>query len=85
MRMILRYKNGQRLEAVLLAAEDRNMRVAVESQGDSVELFRAGESWQTDAGEEIEIEALIRVPGYELPQGVAEPPRSMAAGTGIEI
>lgn len=81
MRMILCYESGARAEAVLLAAGDRTMRVAIESQSDSVELLRVGESWQTDAGEAVEIEALIRVPSSDASRFSSEMrPRTMTAG-----
>jgi hypothetical protein len=82
--MILRYESGARVEAVLLAANDQNMRVAIESQSDSVELRRLGDAWQTDGGEAIEIEALIQVPGADMARFRSEMrPRTMTAGSPV--
>jgi hypothetical protein len=61
--MIIRYQNGLRLEAVLLAASSERMRVAIETQCDTIELQRVDAGWQTERGAAIEIEALMAIPG----------------------
>ena len=66
MRMTIRFHNGSRVEAVLLAASRETMRVSFESQRDTNELHRLGECWFTEAGDQIEIEALIPVEGIEV-------------------
>ena len=63
MRMMIRYQSGLRVEAVLLAANRERMRVAIETQCDTVELHRVDECWYTQRGAAIEIEALIAIPG----------------------
>ena len=67
MRMMIRYQNGLRLEAVLLAASSDRMRVAVETQCDTIELQRVDEGWRTERGSAIDIEALMAIPGTDLP------------------
>ena len=67
MRMLIRYQNGLRVEAVLLAANSERMRVAVCSQRDTIELHRVDAGWRTRRGTVIEIEALIAIPGTDLP------------------
>jgi hypothetical protein len=82
MRMTIRYQSGLRVEAVLLAADHKRMRVAIESQRDTVELHQADSSWYTDKGVEIEIEALISIPGTDVSQVCsAVYPRTFTAGT----
>ena len=78
MRMIIRYRNGLRAEAVLLAANSERMRVAIESQRDTVELHRVEENWRSQRGAAIEIEALIPISGTAFPAFCAAvyPPRT---------
>jgi len=66
MEMIIRYRNGHRIEAVLLAANSERMRVAIDSQRDTVELHKVDAGWRTQRGAAIEIEALIAIPGTEF-------------------
>jgi hypothetical protein len=66
MRMMIRYQNGLRLEAVLLAANNERMRVAIQTQCDTLELHRVDAGWRTERGAAIEIEALIAIPGIHL-------------------
>lgn len=66
MRMTIRYQDGRRVEAVLLAATRELMRVAIESQRDTAELHRIDSRWYTDTGAEIDIEALIAIPGTDV-------------------
>jgi hypothetical protein len=53
------------MEAVLLAANSERMRVAIESQRDTVELHKVGAGWRTQRGAAVEIEALIQTPGTD--------------------
>ncbi len=64
--MMIRYQNGFRAEAVLLAANSEWMRVAIDTQRDTVELHRVDECWYTERGVAIEIEALIPISGTDL-------------------
>lgn len=82
MKMIIRYENGDRVEAILLAADSQHMRVAVESQSDTTEFARVGDCWYGDRGEAVEIEALISIPGTDVSRFCAEVrPRTLAAGS----
>ena len=67
MRMLLRYRNGQMVEGILLAANRDRIRVAVEAQGDTLELNRADGCYYAESGETVEIEALLPIPGTEFP------------------
>jgi hypothetical protein len=67
MRMMIRYQNGLRAEAVLLAANSERMRVAIGSHSDTIELNRVDAGWRTQRGAAIEIEALMAIPGTDLP------------------
>ena len=81
MLMTIRFQNGLRVEAVLLAANSQRMRVVVESQRDTVELNRVDACWFTEAGAEIDIEALIPMAGTDVSQFCAAAyPRTNTAG-----
>jgi hypothetical protein len=81
MRMTIRYPSGVRSEAVLLAANRERMRVAIESQRDTVEFHQVDSCWHTEKGIEIEIETLIPIPGTDVSQFCsAVYPRTFAAG-----
>jgi hypothetical protein len=67
MRMLIRYQNGLRVEAVVLAVNSERMRVAIGSHSDTVELHMVDGGWRTQRGAAIEIEALIAIPGTDLP------------------
>jgi hypothetical protein len=68
MRMIIRYQNDVRVEAVLLAADRERMRVAIDSESETVELHSVDACWFTEKGAEIEIEALIPIAGTDVSQ-----------------
>jgi len=68
MRMMIRYKNKLQVEAVLLAADSEQMRVAVASERDAVVLQRVDTYWYTETGAAIEIEALIPIEGTDFSQ-----------------
>jgi hypothetical protein len=81
MRMILRYENGRRVEAMLLAASAQEMRVAIDSRGDASVLVRAGDGWHGENGEAVEIEAMMAIRGDDVAafcEGMR--PRTLAAG-----
>jgi len=81
MRMTIRYQDGARAEAVLLAVNCDRMRVAVDRGRDTIELHKTAPGWCTDNGEEIEIEALIAIPGVDVSRFCAElHPRAIGAG-----
>ena len=65
MLMTIRYENGLRVEAVVLAANRERMRVAIDSEPDIMELHMVDGSWHTEDGAEIEIEALIPLAGTD--------------------
>lgn len=66
MRMTIRYQNGLRMQAVLLAANRDRMRVAIETQCDTIELHRVDAGWRTERGAAVEIDALIAIPGIDV-------------------
>ena len=83
MLMTIRYQKGLRVEAVLLAANRERMRVAVNSQRDTIELHKMDTSWFTEEGSAIEIEALIPMAGTDVAGFcTAVYPRTVAAGSG---
>ena len=67
MRMLIRYQNGLRVEAVVLAVNSERMRVAIGAQSDTVELHMVDGGWRTERGAAIEIEALMAIPGTDVP------------------
>ena len=84
MLMTIRYQNGLRVEAVLLAANRDLMRVAIASQRDVIELHRLDKCWYTEKGAAIEIEALIPIAGTDVSCFCAAVyPRTNAAGHGL--
>jgi hypothetical protein len=81
MLMVIQYQSGLRVEAVLLAANNERMRVAIDSQRDTVELHRVDGSWHTEGGAAREIEALIPISGTDFSHLCsALRPRTNAAG-----
>jgi hypothetical protein len=66
MLMTIRYQSGLRVEAVLLAANSERMRVAIDSQPDTIELHKVDACWYAEEGAEIELEALIPVAGTDV-------------------
>jgi|NGEPerStandDraft_6_1074524.scaffolds.fasta_scaffold49235_1 hypothetical protein len=55
-----------RQQPVVLAANRERMRGAVDSQRDTIELYKVDACWFTEDGAEIEIEALIPVAGTDV-------------------
>ena len=66
MLLTIRYKNGLRIEAILLAANPQRMRVVFHSQRDTIELNKVDAGWFTEKGDEIEIEAIIPIAGTDV-------------------
>jgi hypothetical protein len=84
MLMTIRRQNGLRAEAVVLAASRERMRVAIDSQGDTLELHEVDAHWYTEEGAEIEIEALIPIAGVDVSRFCAAVyPRTIAAGCAV--
>jgi hypothetical protein len=48
------------------------MRIAVESERDTTELHRVGNSWHTEEEEAIEIESILQLPGIDASAICAE-------------
>jgi hypothetical protein len=86
MTMTIRYENGLRVEAVLLAANAEQMRVAIDSRRDTVELNRVDGCWHAERGAAIEIESLIPIPGTDVSSFCAAVyPRTVAVGRGSMV
>jgi hypothetical protein len=80
MQMTLRYPDGRRRESLLLAANPERMRVVIESQRDTVELHQIDSRWFTEEGAEVEIEALLAIPGTDVTDFCSEVyPQTMSA------
>ena len=83
MRMTIRYQTGLRAQAVVLAANHEVMRVAIESQRDTIEMRNVDACWHTEDGAEIEIEAFNPIAGIDVSGFCAAVyPRTNAAGCG---
>ena len=81
MRMLIQNENGVRVEAVLLAARADRMRVAVNSQSDTVELKRVDGCWQMESGRVTEIEAMLQIPRTDFSEVFSElVPQTSAVG-----
>ena len=66
MLMTIRYQSGLWAEAVVLTANRKRMRVAIDSQRDTMELHQVDACWHMEDGTEIEIEALIPITGTDV-------------------
>ena len=69
MRITLRYENGLRVEAVLVATSDYRMRIVVRGESDATELRLIKEQWMSEEGDAVDIESLITA-GEIFPQPV---------------
>jgi len=82
MHMIIRFQNGLRVEALVLAAGREQMRVIIPQDADTLALSRQNGCWQTDGGEGVEIEALTAVSGIDCAAFCSTAiPRTMSART----
>jgi hypothetical protein len=63
MLMMIQYESGLRMEAILLAAGARHMRLMTRRHLDTLELNNLDGCWRTEHAEAIEIEAMIPIPG----------------------
>jgi hypothetical protein len=82
MLMTIRYQSGLRVEGVLLAANRERMRVAIDSQRDTIELHNVDAAWYTEEGTAIETQALTAIAGVDVSQFCAGVyPRTNAAGS----
>ena len=80
MLMTIRYQDGRRDQAVLLAASRDRMRIVTKSQRDAIELQKLDTCWFTEAGDEIEIESLVPLAGTDASGFCSEVyPRTAAA------
>ncbi len=59
MHTILRYPDGKRVYALLLAREDTRLRMMVPGKSDTLELRKLPEKWVDEDGARISIEALV--------------------------
>lgn len=86
MGMIIQFTNGRRVQALLLAAAANVMRIVV-SEGDTLELFRAGDQWYSETGEAVKMEGLIAIGGIDATQfcTALAPRAAAAAGRGFEF
>ena len=84
MLMTIRYRSGLRAEAVVLTADREWMRVAIDSQRDTMELRQVDACWHMEDGTEIEIEALIPITGTDASGFRADPERFRFASQVVE-
>ena len=66
MLMTIRFQDALRAQAVLLAANRERMRIAVDSERDTIELRMVDARWFTEDAAEIEIEAFIPLAGTDV-------------------
>jgi hypothetical protein len=62
MRLILRYANGMRTEALLLSESAGAMRVTIPGCNDTLEFSVEGEHWVDEQGQRASIEAMLARP-----------------------
>lgn len=65
MRLEIRFENGRRAEALILAANSREMRVVVQDSGDTEEWQKFDGAWRDEGGTPIEIEAFLAIDGAD--------------------
>ena len=65
MLMTIQYQNGLRLQGVLLAFNGERMRLALDSERDTVELERVNGCWYTEKCARVEIAAVQQIPGAD--------------------
>ena len=81
MKLVIRYSNSSRSEAVLLAADRRTMRIIAAGERDTEELHSENDRWYMENGESVEIESLVMIPGMEAATFCSYVyPRTMTAG-----
>jgi hypothetical protein len=86
MLMTIRYQTGLRVKAVLLAANSERMRIATNSQTDTIELHRVDACWYTEQRAEVEIEVFIPIAGTDVSSFcTALHPRTIAVGRGSMV
>ena len=87
MRMVIRYRSGLRAQGVFLAAGRDCMRVAVESQRDTVEFNCVHGAYYAENGETVEIEAMMPIPDIQFPAFCTQvyPLTSVAGGQFIGV
>jgi hypothetical protein len=84
MLMTIRFQNGRRDEAVLLAANRDRIRIVTRSRRDAIELRNVNAYWFMEDWTAIEIETFIPLEGTDVSAFCAEVyPRTFAAGTGF--
>jgi hypothetical protein len=62
MRLILRYPNGMRAEALLLAREDDLLRIIMRGFEETLELRLHEGEWHDEQGQRVSIEAMLCSP-----------------------
>jgi hypothetical protein len=81
MKLVIRYSNSCRSEAVLLAADRQTMRIVAAGERDTEELHRHNDCWYMESGEPVEIESVMMIPGMEAAAFCSYVyPRTMTAG-----
>lgn len=75
MHIMISFSTGDRIEGILLAASDSFMRVVVPSGRETMELRRVAGCWESEEGEQIEIESIFSSRGEQAPA-----PRTFTAG-----
>ena len=56
---IIQYRNGRRLEGMILSASRDSIRVVLRQQGDTAELRRVFGEWTAEDGSPVELETLV--------------------------
>lgn len=62
MRLILRYPNGTRVEALLLARDETRLRITIHGCEETIELTLEEGHWKDEAGQRLALEAIIPPP-----------------------
>ena len=84
MRLIIRFPDGRRAEALLLAESADWLRVTMPGYDDAIDLRRSGGSWIDESGQRVSIEAMLTPPVRRfaaVPEPRPAPPKPPAPQT----
>lgn len=80
--MIFSDQNATRHQAIVLAASEASLRLAVKEIDDAVEFRRVYGRWVSTTGEEIEIEAIVPESNQAKLLQLSEPAETLALAVG---
>ena len=81
MRMVVRFQNGLKVEALILAAHRDQIRVVVAGRRETEEWLMVDGGWYDDSGRRVDIQAVVALDGIDCADFCGNVyPRTAAAG-----